>query len=84
MQVVAIASCNSLVSFPPRCHVLSVRITFHLMCFMLPKELFGSLVSLFISGLGTPPKLKTDTISSSPVAYQFLKCGPPGLDQSLR
>lgn len=51
---------------------------------MLPEELFGSLVSLFISGLGTPPKLKTNTISVSPVAYQFLKCYPAGLDQSTK
>nr|KAF6477952.1 hypothetical protein HJG59_010844 [Molossus molossus] len=62
----------------------SVRIIFHLMCFMSPKELFGSLVSLFIGGLGIPPKLKTDTVSSSPVTYQFLRCSPPGLDQSVR
>lgn len=37
-----------------------------------------------ISGLGTPPKLKTDTISCSPVAYQFLRCCPPGLGQSAK
>lgn len=48
--------------------------------FMLPEELFGSLVFLFISGLGTLPKSETGTISGSPVAYQFLKCCPPGLD----
>lgn len=47
---------------------------------MLPEELLGSLVFLFISGLGTLPKLKADPISGSPVAYQFLKCCPPGLD----
>ena len=51
---------------------------------MVPEELFGSLVSLFISGLGTPPILKTNTISGSPVAYQFLKCCPAGLDQSTK
>jgi len=47
---------------------------------MLPEELFGSLVFLFISGLETLPKSKTDTISGSPVAYQFLECCPPGLE----
>lgn len=52
--------------------------------YMLPEEWFGSLVSLFISGLGTPPKWKTHTISSSPMAYQFLECCPPGLDRSTK
>lgn len=51
---------------------------------MVPEELFGSLVSLFNSGLGTPPKLKTNTISVSLVAYQFLECYPAGLDQSTK
>ena len=51
---------------------------------MVPEELFGSLVSLFNSGLGTPPKLKTNTISVSLVAYQFLECSPAGLDQSTK
>lgn len=37
-----------------------------------------------ITGLGTPPKLKTGTISCSPVAYQFLRCCPPGLGQSAK
>lgn len=50
---------NSLFSFPPHRHVLSIGIIFHLTFNMLPEELFGSLVSLFTNGLGTPPKLKT-------------------------
>lgn len=52
--------------------------------YMVPEELFGSLVSLFNSGLGTPPKLKTNTISVSLVMYQFLECSPAGLDQSTK
>lgn len=78
------AYLSSLFSFPPHHHVLSIRITFHLIYFMWPEELFDSLVSLFISGLGTPPKLKPDTISSSPAASQFLECCPPGLNQSTK
>lgn len=61
-----------------------IRIIFHLIYFMSTKELFGSLVSLFISGLGTLLKSKTDTISCSPVAKQFLKCCPSGLDRSTK
>lgn len=46
------------------------------------KKKFGSLVSLFTSGMGTLEKLKTITISSSLAANRFLKCCPPSLDQS--
>lgn len=73
----------SLFSFPLH-PPFPIRIIFHLIFLMLPEELYGSLVFLFISGLGTLPKLNTDTISGSPVAYQFLECCPPGLDQSTK
>lgn len=75
---------SSLFSFPPHPHIPSIGIIFHLIYYMVPEELFGSLVSLFISGLETPPILKTNTISGSPVASQFLKCCPAGLDQSTK
>lgn len=84
VEVVPKVCLLQLSSLPSHCHVLSIGIMSHPMYFMLPKELFGSLISLFISGLGTPPKLKTDTISRSPVAYQFLRCCPPGLGRSAK
>lgn len=71
-------------SFPTHPHIPSIGIIFHFKYYMVPEELFGSLVSLFNSGLGTPPKLKTNTISVSLVAYQFLECYPAGLDQSTK
>lgn len=71
-------------SFPTHLHIPSIGIIFHFKSYMVPEELFGSLVSLFNSGLGTPPKLKTNTISVSLVAYQFLECCPAGLDQSTK
>lgn len=46
--------CLFLFSFQPRHHVLSYRIIFHLIYYMLLEKSFGSLVSLFISGLEIP------------------------------
>lgn len=74
VPVSPLSSLSHLTSYPLYHNYISSHL------FMLPEELLGSLVFLFISGLGTLPKLKADPISGSPVAYQFLKCCPPGLD----
>lgn len=53
--------------------------------YMVPEELFGSLVSPLPQRWSwNSSKLKTNTISVSLVAYQFLECCPAGLDQSTK